>query len=336
MTDFAVIGIEHLHVFELVNGLLDAGAHDVAYAGDDGPLLDLYAGWRSDVPRRTPEEILDDPGVDLVVLAGVPSKRADTAVAALSAGKAVLSDKPGVTTVEQLEAVTAAAGRAGRPWWVLFSERFTNRAVIEAVHRARRSEIGRVVDVVGLGPHSLMADGRPEWFWDPGRSGGILVDIGSHQIDQFCAIVDPDVAHDITVTSASVGNVDCADHPQMQDVGRVTLAGAGAVGSHRVDYLTAEGLGTWGDVRLMITGTEGTLEVRANIDPTGTEGGEHLIQVDRTGTHRIDCSTVAVDWAARLLTDLENGTDEFLPAAHVHRVCRLTLEAQANATPWPT
>ena len=102
MTNFAVIGVEHLHVFELVNGLLDAGATDVAYAGEDGPLLDLYAGWRSDVPRRTPEEILVDPGVDLVVLADVPSKRAHTAIAALTAGKAVLSDKPGVTTVEQL------------------------------------------------------------------------------------------------------------------------------------------------------------------------------------------------------------------------------------------
>lgn len=335
MTNFAVIGIQHLHVFELVNGLLDAGADDVAYAGDDGPLLDLYASWRSDGHRRSIDEILADPAVDLVVLAGVPSDRAGIAVAALAAGKAVLSDKPGVTSLDQLDAVTAAAEAAGRPWWVLFSERFTNRAVTEAVSRAQRGEIGRVVDVVGLGPHSLMADGRPDWFWDPDRSGGILVDIGSHQVDQFCAIVDPDVASDITVTSAAVGNVACPEHPDMQDVGRITLAGLGAIGSHRVDYLTAEGLGTWGDVRLMITGTGGSLEVRANVDPAGADGGEHLIQVDRTGTHRIDCSAVAVDWADRLRADLDNGTDEFLPAAHVERVCRLTLDAQARAARWP-
>ena len=98
----------------------------------------------------------------------------------------------------------------------------------EAVRRAHLGEIGRVVDVVGLGPHSLMADARPDWFWDPDRAGGILVDIGSHQVDQFCAVVDPDVAHDITVTSASVGNVACPEHPEMQDVGRIELQGGGS------------------------------------------------------------------------------------------------------------
>ncbi len=336
MTRFGVIGIEHLHVFELVNGLLDAGAEDVAYAGDDGPMLDLYAGWRSAAPRVGTDAIVDDPTVDLVVLAGVPDGRASIAEAALKAGKAVLSDKPGVTTLDQLDAVSGAAIEAGRRWWVLFSERFTNRAVSEAVRRARAGEIGRVVDVVGLGPHTLMADSRPGWFWDPARYGGILVDIGSHQVDQFCAIVDPEVTHDVTIASASVGNVACPDHPLMQDIGRVSLTGAGATGNHRVDYLTAPGLGSWGDCRLMITGTEGTLEVRANIDPGGAEGAEHLIKVDGTGTHRIDCSTVPVDWAERLLADLADGTDTFVSAIHVERVCRLALEAQAGADRWPT
>ena len=335
MTTFAVIGIEHLHVFELVNGLLEAGAHDVAYAADDGPLLDLYASWRTDAQRRDAEQILADPTVDLVVLAGVPADRGAVAVDALRAGKAILSDKPGVTSHDQLDAIIASIDQTRSRWWVLFSERLINRAVTEAVRRAHLGEIGRIVDVVGLGPHSLMADARPDWFWDPDRAGGILVDIGSHQVDQFCAVVDPDVVHHITVTSASVGNVACSEHPRMQDVGRMDLQGAGATGSHRVDYLTAPGLGTWGDSRLMITGTQGSLEVRANVDPAGADGGEHLIQVDRTGTHRIDCSGVVLDWADRLLADLADGTDTFLSTAHVERVCRLTLDAQAGATPWP-
>jgi len=29
------------------------------------------------------------------------------------------------------------------------------------------------------------ASGRPEWFWNPDEYGGILCDIGSHQVDQF-------------------------------------------------------------------------------------------------------------------------------------------------------
>lgn len=332
---FTVVGIEHLHVFELVQGLLDAGAVDVGHAAEPGPLRDLYEGWRTESPQLTTEEALTGGDVDLVVLAGVPSERAAHAISALDAERSVLSDKPGVTTLDQLTDVISAEMYGAQRWWVLFSERFGNRSVTEAVARARSGAIGRIVDVVGLGPHTLAADSRPDWFWSPERSGGILGDIATHQIDQFCAIVDPACATEIHVTASSVGNVACSDHPEMEDIGRFSLEGGGATGNHRVDYLTAAGLGTWGDCRLMITGTDGTLEVRANIDPAGADGGEHLIQVDASGTTRIDTSGVEIDWAQRLLADLADGGDRLMPAAHVHRVCRLALIAQHEATGWP-
>jgi predicted dehydrogenase len=333
---FTVVGIEHLHAFELVDGLLGAGAVDVGHAARPGPLLDMYEQWRTDSPRLDTDEALTRGDVDLVVLAGVPAERAAHAITALDAGRSVLSDKPGVTTLDQLTDVIAAEMYGDQRWWVLFSERFGNRAVTEAIARAHAGAIGRIVDVVGLGPHTLAADSRPDWFWSPAQSGGILGDIATHQIDQFCATVDPACETEIHVTSSSVGNVACPDHPEMEDIGRLSLEGGGATGNHRVDYLTAAGLGSWGDCRLMITGTEGTLEVRANIDPTGDDGGEHLIQVDASGTTRIDTSGVAIDWAQRLLADLVDGGDRLMSAAHVHRVCRLALTAQHEATTWPS
>ena len=340
MTNFAVIGIEHLHVFELVQGLLDAGAIDAGYAPagsphEDGRLLDLYGQLYADSPRRSADEILADPAIDLVVLAGVPSERTDLAIAAMATGKSVLSDKPGATTRQQIAATTEAQQQTGQRWWVLFSERFTNRAISEAIRQVHAGEIGRVVDVIGLGPHTLAADNRPDWFWWPESSGGIIGDIGSHQVDQLCAIVDPDCEGNVYIESATVSNVACADHPAMQDLGRFTLRFAGpdgsVFGSHRVDYLSPAGLDTWGDCRLMITGTEGTLEVRANIDPAGAAGAEHLIKVDAAGTHRVDCSAVAVDWADRLLADLQHGTDTLMSAKNTARVCQLALHAQEMA-----
>jgi predicted dehydrogenase len=328
-----VVGIEHLHVFELVGGLVDAGAIEVGHWGSPGPLLDLYRGWRPDsAPLDFDQAVAAD--VDLVVCAGIPNERAGHAATALRAGASVLSDKPGVTTFEQLDAVLDADRESSGRWWVLFSERFGNRAVLEAVRRVREGAVGQVVDVVGLGPHSLMADKRPDWFWSPTTSGGILADLASHQIDQFCALVDPDGEADVVVTSSSVGNISCPDHPAMHDIGRLTLAGCGAVGTHRVDYLSAAGLASWGDCRLLITGTEGSLEVRANVDPGGASGGEHLIQVDAEGTTRLDTSAVLVDWADRLVADVMNGTDTWLSRNHIERVCRLALAAQADATRW--
>lgn len=335
---FAVIGADHLHVFEMVDGLVNAGAVAAAHAPQGG-FIDQYAGWRAESIERSVDEILTDASIDLVVLAGVPSERAAVAVAALRAGKHVLSDKPGVTTLGLLEDVRSAlAGRDGRPWTVLFSERFGNRAIGEAVDLARDGAIGKIVHVVGSGPHLLSEAHRPDWFWDDAATGGILVDIGSHQADQFLAIaVGADTRSSTALANvrlSHVGNVGCPGHPAMQDIGSMTVTADGVVGDHRVDYLTADGLGVWGDVRLAIVGTEGTIEARANIDAAGEAGAEHLIVVDAEGTRRVDVSQRPIDWAERLLADVGDQGQRLMSQDHVLAVCDLVLRAQLGAEPW--
>lgn len=333
---FAVIGVDHLHLFQMVDRLVGAGASAVAHAPGGG-LISMYAGWRTESQERSADAILDDESIDLVVLAGVPCERAEVAVAALRAGKHVLSDKPGVTTQAQLAEIRKTIdGRGGRPWTVLFSERFENRAIGEAVAMARAGAVGKVVHVVGAGPHLLSAAHRPEWFWDPIATGGILVDIGSHQADQFLAVAvgAGGAAVPAQVRLAAVGNAACTDHPAMEDIGSMTLTANGVVGDHRVDYLTAAGLGTWGDVRLTIIGTEGVIEARANVDVAGEPGAEHLIVVDRSGVRRVDVSQRPVDWAEVLLADITEGGQRLMSQAHVIAVCDLVLRAQQAATRW--
>lgn len=189
---------------------------------------------------------------------------------------------------------------------------------------------------MGSGPHLLSAKHRPAWFWDESATGGILVDIGSHQADQFLAVAVGADGPSATaeVQRASVGNVTCLDHPAMQDIGSMTLVANGVVGDHRVDYLTADGLGTWGDVRLVIVGTEGTIEARANIDPAGEAGAEHLIVVDGAGTRRVDVSAHSVDWASQFLADVVDDGERLMSQAHVLAVCDLVLRAQRAAVAW--
>src|SRR3954469_12582219 len=103
---FGVIGIDHLHLFELVQGLLEAGAVPVAHA-PEGDLVGLYEGWQKESASRPREGIIGADDIDLVVTAAVPKDRARIAIAALSAGHDVLTDKPGVTTMEDLLAVEA-------------------------------------------------------------------------------------------------------------------------------------------------------------------------------------------------------------------------------------
>ncbi|MGB0111866.1 MAG: Gfo/Idh/MocA family oxidoreductase, partial [Ilumatobacteraceae bacterium] len=266
--------------------------------------------------------------------------RAEIALRAIAAGKHVVSDKPGLTTMAQLDAIRAAvAERPGRPWTVLFTERYENRAINEAVRLARSGAIGTVVHVIGAGPHTMWAKRRPDWFWDPEATGGILVDVGSHQVDQFLSITGA-AAVDVDIVASSVGNVSSPDHPAMQDIGTMTIAtrppgqSSGVVGDHRLDFLTAKGLGTWGDCRLMIVGTEGTIEARSNVDVAGAEGAEHLIVVDAESTRRIDISNVVVDWGEQLVADLADDGERLMTQQHAIDVTDVCLRAQAAARPW--
>jgi predicted dehydrogenase len=340
----ALVGADHNHLYEIIDRLVKAGAEAVAHTAE-GQFVEHYSGWQAGSVERTFDDILADDTIDLVVTAAIPNRRADIALAAIAAGKHVVSDKPGLTTIDQLDAIRAAvADRPGRPWTVLFTERFENRAINEAVRLARAGAVGAIVHVIGAGPHTMWAKRRPAWFWDPEATGGILVDIGSHQVDQFMSITGA-TATDVSIVNSMVGNVASADHPAMQDIGSMTLVcptpsvlpGTGpgrTVGDHRLDYLTAKGLGTWGDCRLTIVGTEGTIEARANVDVAGLEGGEHLIVVDADGTRRVDVSDVVVDWGEQLLADLADGGERLMTQQHAIDVTDVCLRAQAVARPW--
>ncbi|MFN8017516.1 MAG: Gfo/Idh/MocA family oxidoreductase [Acidimicrobiales bacterium] len=328
-----VIGLDHIHGLVLAVRLWQAGATIAAFhatAPRDVAAMRLLGGGRA--RSRSIDEIVEDPTIDLIVTAAIPRDRADIAVRALQAGKHVVADKPGVTTLAQLEAVRAAQEASGRRWWVMFGERFENRAVAEACLRARLGDVGEVVSILGLGPHRMGADGRPDWFWDPDATGGILVDIGSHQADQFLSATGAPTAD---VRWSAVGNASSPRHPAMQDVGQMVLGAGSVLGTHRVDYLSPTGLKTWGDGRLMIVGTDGTLEVRTNVDVAGKKGKEHLIVVDAKGTRRLDPRAGKVDWAKRLVADVVEGSDTFVAQDHVYAVCDVTLRAQAAAGPWP-
>ena len=136
--------------------------------------------------------------------------------------------------------------------------------------------------------------------------------------------------------SATVANVATPEHPDLQDLGRMSLRhttedGRVVLSDHHVDWLSPPGLGTWGDVRLIVTGTAGTMEIRSNIDPAGEPGGEHLIVVDAEAPRRIDVSGVELDWAERLVADVRHGTDTLIGHEHTVAACRIVLDAQRLA-----
>ena len=329
MARFAAIGLDHRHIYDLVEGLIAAGQDCV---GHDPETTDprVLAGFQKrfpQVPAVGRDRLLADPAIAFIVTAAVPRDRAALAIEAMRRGKDVLVDKPAVTTADQLAAIQQTVADTGRIWSVCFSERLLTPSTLKALEIVRVGGIGRVVQTVGLGPHRLNRALRPAWFFDRAAYGGILNDIASHQIDQFLAFTG---AADASIVSSTVAEF--GTDPDFEDFGEITLQTDSARGYLRVDWFTADGLPTWGDGRLFVLGTNGTMELRKYVDIAGREGTDHLFLVDGAGTRHIDCKALPVTYFRDFAADVANRTETAMPQSHAFTVCRLALEAQARAT----
>ncbi|QWW71547.1 Gfo/Idh/MocA family protein [Rhizobium sp. WYJ-E13] len=330
MLRFAAVGLDHGHIFDHVKGLLATGAEFVGYCPETTAPAVLEAMEKNypDVPKIDRDRIFDDPKIDVVCISAVPADRAGLAVRAMKAGKDVMLDKPGVTSFEQLAEVRKTVEETGKIFSICFTERHSVRSAVKAGKLVQEGAVGRVIQTIGTGPHKLQLASRPDWFFDPKRFGGIIVDIASHQIDQFLFYTGSKAGE---IVASSIGNFTMPGKPAFQDFGDILLRSDKATGYVRVDWLTPEGLGTWGDGRLIILGTEGYIELRKYIDISGRPGKDHLFLINGTENRYIDCSDEELIYFRAFVDDVANRTETAMSQAHVFEVCRLSLEAQTNA-----
>jgi predicted dehydrogenase len=325
----AVIGMNHGHIYGQVDATVRGGAELVAFHAIEDDLSAAFAKRYPDAKRvREEREILEDSSIHLVLSSIIPDQRAPLGIRVLQHGKDYMSDKPGITTLEQLAEVRRVQAETRRIYSIMYSERLENAATVKAGQLAADGAIGDVVQTIGLGPHRVNAPSRPAWFWDPARFGGIICDIGSHQCDQFLYFTGSTSAE---VVASQVGNFHHPDHPGFEDFGDVMVRGDGGTGYIRVDWFTPAGLPTWGDGRLTVLGNEGYIEVRKNVDIGGREGGNHLFVVDGKAVRQIDCSTVELPYGKQLVDDVLNRTETAMTHAHCFLATELALQAQKQA-----
>jgi predicted dehydrogenase len=326
---FAVIGLDHYHIMSMTAAVQRGGGELVCFHATDPKQIADFRKQFGDVRlARGEDEILQDKSIQLVAAAPIPDQRTPLGLRVMAAGKDYLSDKPGIITLEQLAQVRKAVKDTGRKYAIMYSERLEVPAAVKAGELVKAGAIGKVVQTVNLAPHRIGA-GRPDWFWDKARYGGILTDIGSHQADQFLFYTGSRTAK---VVASQTGNFNNTDHPKFEDFGDMTAVGDGGTGYVRVDWFTPDGLGVWGDGRLFLLGTEGYIELRKYIDPTGRPGGNHLLIVDKKQTRYIDCSQVVLPFGPQFVTDIVERTSIAQDQDHALLAAELVLTAQKNAT----
>jgi len=326
---FSAIGLNHGHINGQVRAVIKGGGELVSFYA---PEPDLVAAFGREFPQaklaRSAKEVVEDPSTQLVVSASIPNERAPLGIEVMRHGKDFMADKPGITSLAQLAEVRRVQEQTHRIYSIMYSERFENPATVKAGELVRAGAIGKVIQTIGLGPHRGGLAQRPKWFFERERYGGILCDIASHQFDQFLFFTGSTRAE---VAASQVGNLNHPQHPGLEDFGDAMVRGNGGTGYVRVDWFTPGGLGTWGDTRLTILGTDGYIEIRKNIDLAGRPGGSHLFLVDQKETRYVECQQTPLPYGEQLVSDVLNRTETAMTQAHCFLAMELALKAQAQA-----
>ncbi|MBM3874120.1 MAG: Gfo/Idh/MocA family oxidoreductase [Verrucomicrobia bacterium] len=328
---FAAVQLDHPHIYDQCRGLISAGA-ELASVYDPQP--ERVEAFRKVFPQarvaRSLDEVLADPRVALITAAAVPCDRGPLGCRVMQAGKDYLTDKPPFTTLDQLAEARRVSAATGRKYMVFFGGRLGVECAVHAERLIREGAVGRVLQVIGLGPHRIKKPQRPAWFFERARYGGILCDLGSHQCDLFLAYSG---STDAEVLHAAVGNFGNPDTPELEDFGEASLLGSsGATNHHRVDWFTPAGQSTWGDGRMFVLGTRGTIELRSFCDVAQSPQGDLLILVDEQGEHRMSCGgRVGLPFYGDFVRDCLARTETAMTQAQAFKASEFCLRTQAAA-----
>ncbi|TJY42420.1 Gfo/Idh/MocA family oxidoreductase [Cohnella pontilimi] len=327
----AAVSLDHGHIYGMCNGLMEAGAN-VKWVYDPDPLKVKAFVERFPQAKAAAslEQVLNDEEVRVIACAAIPSERCSVGLRAMDAGKDFFTDKAPFTTQAQLESARQKVKQTGRKYAVYYSERLHVESAVFAGQLIKQGAIGRVLQVIGFGPHRLNAQTRPDWFFKKSNYCGILGDIGSHQIEQFLYFAG---CKDAKILHSKVANYHHKQYPEFEDFGDAALVGDnGATNYFRVDWFTPAGLGAWGDGRLTVLGTDGYIELRKYIDVARDPNGDHVYLVNHEGEHHFAVhGKVGFPFFGEFITDCMNRTETAMTQEHAFKAAELCLIAQETA-----
>ena len=282
---FAVIGLNHDHIYGQVDVLLRAGAELRRLPRRRGRPRGRLRRRVFRRPSASPTSARSSRTArsTLIVSAAISSERAGVAHRGHAARQGRDARQAGHDHAGSAGRGAQGAGRDRAHRLDPLFRAFRDRArPSRPANWSQAGAIGEVIHTIGLGPHRLRKPTRPDWFFDRERYGGILTDIASHQCEQFLFFAG---SLEAEVLSATVAQPRQSRHARACRISATSTCArltSPAISASTGSRPTA--LPTWGDGRLFIVGTEGTIELRKYIDVAGRPGTDHLF-LDRPQGH---------------------------------------------------
>lgn len=203
---YGFMGSAHLAAMQRIAGVTVKSVSSRTRPSADGPVrgnLKLESGPLPEHVAWYPDwkEILEDPEIDAVDVCLPTDLHKEVVLTALAAGKHVFCEKPMALTTEDCDAILAAVEDGGPVFMVgqVLRFMFPYQYAADFIAEAGRDAVTRCVLRRGSG-----FPGWGGWLGEEKRSGGAILDMLSHDLDQVLKIFGPPKS----LSAVSQGEVD--------------------------------------------------------------------------------------------------------------------------------
>ena len=259
--------------------------------------------------------MLDEAELQVVGICNVDGDRAPILSACADAGMHIVSEKPLVTTLEDLATVRAAIERSGVTLTMLLTMRF-EAAYWTAKKLVERGAIGE--PILASAQKSYRLGERPGWMKSRSSFGGTIPFVGIHALDLIRWVT----GREFTKGTAYHGNVGNPQIDEMEDNASILakLDNGGSASAH-LDYLRPMAAPSHGDDALRVAGTEGVLEVRyGKTTLLDAEGGPREVPLSDPGQFFVD-----------FIESLEGERQHLISAEDAYRMTEICLKLRDSA-----
>jgi predicted dehydrogenase len=321
---FGFVGFRHGHIYSLLKKINETeGVEVVAACEEDGETRQEAVAKGVNITHDSAADLIDNADCDVIATGDFFANRGSVMIAALKAGKHAISDKPMCTDLAELDEIERLALEKQLRVGCMLTMR-GSRQMNGLRNLIRAGEIGEVHAISFGGQHPLNLDSRAGWYFEAGKHGGTITDIGIHAIDALPWMTGLEFE---TINAARCWNAFAPAYPHFKDGGQMMLTmsnGCGVLGD--VSYFMPD-LGGYASPhywRMTIWGRNGVLE-------TATASSSIMCNANGKSADR-DLPNVEGSYFDSFLKDIEgHSSGDDLDTREVIKSSRAVLKIQQAA-----
>jgi predicted dehydrogenase len=216
----AIIGLRHGHIMALLAEAEKLGVEVVAVCEEDAATRAAFQNHdKVRITHDSYQKMLAEVPCDIIGVGDYYGIRGQRVLDALAAGRHVVVDKPLCTSILECDQITELAAQRGLCVSCMFGLR-TSAQLITMKKLIAQGLLGEIRTICITGQHPLNLGVRPGWYFEPGKHGGTINDIGIHAVDLIPWLCGQQIT---TVVAARTWNAKASRTPWFNDCAQVLL-----------------------------------------------------------------------------------------------------------------